>query len=146
MFRQVRYTLLFGGLALVACDRAASAGHFFHRHHEGTPPPGCPRVFDNSPARTGDPLCVSHHARPTHLPAYVGYYVGGGSACGGCDRRIEEGTWGRDYEGVLLPRHVWLRWTHGGRYQGGTGAYDPDGPHVPDVIGLTIATVENHGH
>ncbi len=143
MFRQFHYRLLLGGLAWVACDHAVVAGPWFH-HHKGTPPPGCPRWIENTEARAGWPHCLSTHARPTYTPDYICYYVGGGSACGGCPRRVEEGTWGRDYLGCWLPRHVMLRWTHGHLYQGGTGAYDPDGPYVPDVIGLTVSKLHNH--
>jgi hypothetical protein len=146
MSRSVRSTVLLvlGGLAMVAMDRAALAGGWFHHHEKGTPPPGRPRVFEHTAARAGYPPGISAHAHPTYTPAYVGYFVGGGSACGGCGRRVEDGTWGRDYEGIFLPRHVWLNWTHGLRYQGGTGAYNPDGPVVPDVIGLTVAKIHNH--
>ena len=56
----------------------------------------------------------------------------------------EDGTWGRDYQGHLIPRHVGLGWSHGRRYQGGTGSYDPDGHPVPDVIGLTASKIRNH--
>jgi hypothetical protein len=143
MFRPVWFILILGGLACVAGDHAAEAGHLFH-HDRGTPPPGPPRVFEHSHARAGNPLCISPHAKPTSTPDYVGYYVGGGSACGGCPRRIEEGTWGRDYEGLCIPRNVGLGWSHGRRYQGGTGSYDPDGPFVPDVIGLTVSKLRNH--
>ena len=27
-----------------------------------------------------------------------------------------------------MPRRVWLDWTHGRRYQGGSGSYRTDGP------------------
>jgi hypothetical protein len=60
--------------------------------------------------------------------------VGGGAPIVGCDRRSNEGTWGRDYHGILSHR-PFLRWSHGRRCQGGTGAYRTDGPHVPDPIG-----------
>jgi hypothetical protein len=120
-----------GGLGLfvvlVLGAGEAPAGHLFHRR-EGTPPPGSPRVFAHSHARAGDPLCVSARAVPTGGPAYGGYFVGGGSACHGCDRRAEEGTWGWDYEGIHLPRRVRLAWSHGRRTQGGTGSYATDRP------------------
>ena len=63
---------------------------------------------------------------------YVGYYVGGG--CGmphfAEPRRVDEGTWTWDYRGWLVPRRVMLDWWHGRRYQGGTGAYQSDGPKL----------------
>jgi hypothetical protein len=67
---------------------------------------------------------------------FIGYYVGGGRACGGTPRCCTEGTWGWDYQGWVLPRRVLLYWSHGRRYQGGIGAYKTDGPHVPDLPGL----------
>jgi hypothetical protein len=116
-------------LTLLFTGPSVFAGSFFHRP-EGTPPPGPPRHIEHSHERAGYPMCVSGHAKATNGPSYVGYYVGGGSACGDCPRRVEEGTWGWDYEGVHLPRRVWLSWSHGRRYQGGTGAYKTDGPHL----------------
>jgi hypothetical protein len=145
MFRPVCHTLIVGGLLCALGDRTALAGPWFHHHHEGTPPPGCPRAIGHTWARAGYPPCVSTHAHPTYTPEYIGYFVGGGgSAHHGCPRRPEDGTWGRDYEGMFLLRHVGLKWNHGRCYQGGTGAYDPDGPFVPDVIGLTVSKIHNH--
>src|SRR3954462_13358233 len=105
MRRPFRFPLILGGLAFVAGSPAVEAGLFFHRHHEGTPPPGHPRVIEHTFERAGDPLCLSPHAKPTHTPDYVSYYVGGGAAHGGCARRVEDGTWGRDYEGHFPHRH-----------------------------------------
>ncbi len=60
----------------------------------------------------------------------IGYYVGGGALPRfGEPRGADEGTWGWDYQGWLLPRRVVNSWWHGRRYQGGTGAYKTDGPH-----------------
>ena len=144
MFRVLRFTLVLGGLACVAPDHCALAGLFFHQH-EGTPPPGCPRSYENSHERAGYPLAISTHAKPGDTPAYVNYYVGGGTAgCMGHARRSEDGTWGHDYQGHWIPRHVGLNWSHGRLYQGGTGAYDSDGHYVPDVIGLTASKLRNH--
>jgi hypothetical protein len=55
--------------------------------------------------------------------SYIGYYVGGGAACPGEPRFVNEGTWGWDYQGWLFPRRVMLDWWHGRRYQGGSGHY-----------------------
>jgi hypothetical protein len=79
---------------------------------------------------------VAWYARPSETPAYVGYYVGGGAAVGGSCRHSDEGTWGWDYQGWFLPRRVLLYWTHGCRYQGGTGAYKPNGHPIHDVPAL----------
>jgi len=96
---------------------------------------GC-RAGCNSERRAGYPESIACYARPGDSPAYIGYYVGGGSACRGECRDRTEGTWGWDYQGCL-PRRVALLWTHGRRYQGGTGAYRVDGgPPVPDLPAL----------
>ena len=82
--------------------------------------------------RAGNPQEISRWAIPSDNGRYVGYLVGGGCPL---PRRAEgptteEGTWGWDYQGWLLPRRIILGWWHGRRYQGGTGAYQPDGPKV----------------
>jgi hypothetical protein len=143
MVRVLRFTLVLGCLACVTGDRVAEAGLFFH-HHQGTPPPGCPRNIAHSHERAGFPLLISPCAKPGTTPAYVNYYVGGGAGCFGCPRRVEEGTWGRDYQGHWFPRHVGLGWYHGRKSQGGSGAYESDGHPVPDVIGLTVSKLHNH--
>jgi hypothetical protein len=38
-----------------------------------------------------------------------------------------------------------LGWSHGRRYQGGTGAYRTDGPVVPDLIYATTSTLNSLG-
>lgn len=76
------------------------------------------------------PLCVAPWAQPGRTPAYVGYYVGGGLPKRGEPNCPDEGTWGWDYQGRCLRRRVWLWWSHGRRYQGGTGAYQTDGPDL----------------
>ena len=83
--------------------------------------------------RAGDPQCVSPLARPGESPRGVGYYVGGGARVHGWlgeERRPHEGTWGTDYAGLLVHKKIDLRWSHGGRYQGGVGAYRTDGPRL----------------
>lgn len=136
--------LLMLWLATSACAGTAHGGLLFHRP-EGTPPPGKPRYIEHTFERAGYPHWISAHAQPTNTPAYVGYYVGGGAAHGGGPRAWEEGTWGWDYEGTHFPRHVALRWWHGRRYQGGTGSYPADGPHLPDVF-IVRRRGGNDGH
>jgi hypothetical protein len=142
MFRVIRFIVI-GSLACVARDQRAEAG-LFH-HDEGTPPPGRFRYIAHTDERAGVPRFIGACAHPPNTPDYVAYYVGGGTGHMGCDRRVEEGTWGRDYGGIWLPRHVRLQWSHGRLYQGGTGQYDPDGHPIPDVIGLTAAKLRS-GH
>jgi hypothetical protein len=88
-----------------------------------------------APAGGGGPP-VACWAVPGRTGAYRGYYVGGGTAFCGGPRLVQEGTWGWDYQGCLLLRLVRLRWSHGGRYQGGEGAYKTDGPPVPNVLAV----------
>src|SRR6266404_4062519 len=76
---------------------------------------------------------VSWYALPTNTKAYTGYYVGGGQAIGGSARHSDEGTWGWDYRGLVLPSRVALWFNHGERYQGGGGTYKIDGHPVPDI-------------
>lgn len=116
-------------LASVVPASSACAGLFFHSS-EGTPPPGAPRPIEHSHARAGNPWCVSPHAKPTNQPGYVGDYVGGGDAWHPGARRNEEGTWGWDYQGFHIPRRIRLSWSHGRRFQGGTGAYRTDGSPI----------------
>jgi hypothetical protein len=80
------------------------------------------RSWDD-PAHAGKWYEVACLAVPTDTGHYVGYYVGGGKACWGDCRCVEDGTWGWDYEGVFFPKDVILRWSHGRKYQGGLGAY-----------------------
>jgi hypothetical protein len=77
---------------------------------------------------SGAPPSVACYAHPSNTKSYCGYYVGGGSAWRGQPRCLNEGTWGWDYHGCLIPQRVFLQWWHG-RYQGGSGAYKIDGPH-----------------
>ena len=85
----------------------------------------------NDFVRAGCPCNISCFARPSLLPRECGYYVGGGAPChAGEARYCDEGTWGWDYFGMLGRKKVALNWHHGEKYQGGTGAYKTDGPHL----------------
>src|SRR5258708_271545 len=68
-------------------------------------------------------------ALPSDTGHNIGYHVGGGASQPhqAEPRRDDEGTWGWDYQGWLLPRRVMNGWWHGRRAQGGTGAYRTDG-------------------
>jgi hypothetical protein len=74
---------------------------------------------------------IAHWAIPANNDHYVGYYVGGGCSCPRLaeGRARDEGTWGWDYRGWLIPRDIIHGWWHGRRYQGGSGAYRTDGVH-----------------
>ena len=82
-------------------------------------------------------------------PGGIGYYVGGGLLIGhgqGECRQRDEGTWGWDETGGShFRRRVILGWSHGRKYQGGTGAYRTDGPVVPDLIYATTSTLNSLG-
>jgi hypothetical protein len=128
----------------------------FARHHqkkEGTPPPGQPRRIPNTDERAGYPRDLRDHVEPSMTPGGVGYHVGGGVPIGhrigyvdGACRRRDEGTWGWDETGgVRCRRRVILGWSHGFRYQGGTGAYRTDGPVVPDLVYAATSTINSLG-
>ena len=106
--------------------------------HDLTPPMGRPATkrkhFQGDQfRRAGNPERISPLAKPAESPHEEGYYVGGGArerSRSSEERRINEGVWGTDYTGLVIPKHTNLRWWHGSRYQGGTGSYPTDGPRV----------------
>jgi hypothetical protein len=77
----------------------------------------------DEPCRPRSAPGVAWYARPSESPHDLGYYVGGGAWKRGDPPAPDEGTWGWDYGGLLLPRRVVLLWHHGRRSQGGPGAY-----------------------
>ena len=79
--------------------------------------------------RAGCPECIRPRAIPSDTGRYCGYSVGGGAVCFGEGRYLDEGTWGWDYMGLFLRKRVALDWWHG-RYQGGGGQYQTDGPKL----------------
>ena len=85
-------------------------------------------VPDHTMQRAGFPQHIACYAQPSETTSYMGYYVGGGSPCGGRYPAPDEGTWGWDYRGCVLQRHIFLGWWH--RSQGGVGSYRTDGPHM----------------
>ena len=80
--------------------------------------------------RAGCAMNVRRFAIPSNTRHYGGYQVGGGTPFGGEGPTLEEGVFGWDYFGVLFNKRVALNWSHGRKYQGGTGAYSTDGPRV----------------
>ena len=95
---------------------------------------GCRTTRIDAPERAEE---VSRRALPSDTGNYVGYQVGGGCSRprqaepGGPD----EGTWGWDYSGWLIHRRVMSGWWHGRRDQGGSGAYQTDGPRLYQEAG-----------
>lgn len=114
--RRVWVAALLMGLGLPLS--AAHAGIFDDSGPYGTP-------WENF-QRAGNPGCIAPWARPSNERRDVGYYVGGGVPKRGEGRYANEGTWGWDYRPPLST--VALRWTHGRRYQGGTGQYQAEAP------------------
>lgn len=88
-----------------------------------------PEVADGH-HRAGHSERLACYAHPSNESHYSAGYVGGGTQFHGCGRFAHEGTWGRDYCGWLLSHRPWLKWSHGGRNQGGSGAYKTDGPRL----------------
>jgi hypothetical protein len=82
--------------------------------------------------RAGFPNEVSRFAQPSDTGRYTGGAIGGGALrLRKSDGPLpNEGTWGWDYTGGVFQRRVFLGWWHGRRYQGGSGAYQTDGPRV----------------
>jgi hypothetical protein len=79
---------------------------------------------------SGCPITVRPRAIPSNTRHYGGYWVGGSLPIFGDDPTLEEGTFGWDYFGVLFTKRVDLRFSHGRRYQGGSGQYKTDGPRL----------------
>jgi hypothetical protein len=140
----------------VGAEGPPGRAHFIIRHlqkKEGTPPPGRPRCIPNTDARAGYPRDLRDDLEPSMTPGGIGYYVGGGVPTGhrlayddGACRRRAEGTWGWDETGgVHRRRRVILGWSHGRRYQGGTGGYRTDGPVVPDLVYAATSTLNSLG-
>lgn len=71
---------------------------------------------------------VGRLATLSNTPHYSGYYVGGSTIRSGDGQGPHDGTWGWDYGGIFVRKWVTLGWTHGQRYQGGSGAYRTAGP------------------
>jgi hypothetical protein len=109
MLRKLFLALAGAGVILGAAAGAAQAWDCQDGHY----PVGNP----------GHPEEISCLAAPSDTGHYCGYYVGGGAPCRGDARCPWEGTWGWDYCGLILPKHVMLGWYHGRRYQGGLGSY-----------------------
>lgn len=101
-------------------------------------------VADSPQSRAGYASKVAWWARPSESSAFAAYRVGGGQLAGGSGPSGDQGTWGWDYRGGLFPRRTILNWSNGPRYQGGTGAYRTDGPHVPDLPALLNPSLKGH--
>src|ERR1700719_1528526 len=80
--------------------------------------------------RAGYPEKVACYAVPSDTGHYKGYLVGGGAVVLGGAPSCDEGTWGWDYCGCIIPKAIRLKWSHGLKYQGGVGAYRTTGKNL----------------
>jgi hypothetical protein len=100
---------------------------------------GCNHTFD----RAGHPDTVSSCARPSNMPQFAGYYVGGGCVFQGGPPApgAQQGAWGWDFVGgcLVCPR-VALGWCC--KYQGGPASYRTDGKPVFNVFGIHLSKGE----
>jgi hypothetical protein len=128
--------------------------HLFARHHpkkEGMTTPGRPRCIPHTHERAGYPREPAGHLEPSATPGGIGYYIGGGVPIGHKHfldegRTREDGTWGWDETGgVHCRRRVILGWSHGRKFQGGTGDCRTDGPVVPDLFYATTSALNSLG-
>lgn len=121
-------------LDTLSTTSTTTAGHVHHHHGHGK---HCSKCEDPH-ERAGNPQCVAWYAKCFPNGRYAGMYVGGGAAFGGEPRYRSEGTWGLDYQGIVVKKRTMLYWTHGARHQGGIGAYKTDGPHVVEHISSSL--------
>jgi hypothetical protein len=100
------------------------------RGNESPAGPKHGRYCENGFERSGLPFCLGRFAKPSITSSHMIGYVGGGTAYGGERRTATEGTFGLDYSGNWFARKSWLKWSHGGRHQGGQGRYETEGPRL----------------
>lgn len=100
------------------------------RGNESPAGPKYGRYCENGFERSELPFCLGRFAKPSISSSHMIGYVGGGTAYGGERRTANEGTFGMDYSGNWFARKSWLKWSHGGRHQGGQGRYETDGPRL----------------
>jgi hypothetical protein len=88
---------------------------------------------EHTPEQAGYPPCISTCAKCGRTCKYAVGYVGGGClGCCGEVRRLDEGTFGWDYDGGWRCGRVFLNWCHCGKSPK-PGPYKVDGPNVPDI-------------
>ena len=118
---------LLGSMAglFLSTGLATAADGFCHLHDHTPTPPIVARLRTAHDA--GHPWSLRNHTAPSDNGHYDGYIIGGGTGAHGDGPCRHEGTWGWDYTGVAS--RVRLNWSHGRRYQGGSGTYSTEGPH-----------------
>jgi hypothetical protein len=124
------------GLVVMPSTRTSLAGDLFHKHEKSTT--ATPHTF----RQAGYPQCVSPVSMVSYNEHYSGGYVGGGKFLGGQEPCPHQGTWGWDYTPFRpMSSRIFLKWSNGRHYEGGTGAYATDGPKPLEHITETV-----HGH
>jgi hypothetical protein len=109
-----------------------------HEHEHGHKHPKSTVATPHTWEQAGYPLEVGM-AMESYNEHYSGSYVGGGSLFGHHVRCSDAGTWGWDYTPFRpMSSRIFLSWSHGRRYQGGTGNYKTDGPKPMEHIKETI--------
>lgn len=121
--------VMFISSPLYSDDHETEHRRLYHKLFEWTEyKPSKPQQIPHTMHRAGHPDQISSRASNAKPGSVIGYPVGGGVAFGkGYGPMLDEGTWGWDSTGTtLLPRSVWLGFSHGQKYQGGTGSYASD--------------------
>ena len=136
MGRRARIAAAWAALAVAAGGVSSQAGDHEHSHPKSTT--ATPHTF----RQAGYPQYVSPLATESFNRRYSGDSIGGGQAFGGQGRCANEGTWGWDYTPFRpMSRRFFLGYSHGRRSQGGTGAYNAEGPRPIEHLTESI-----HGH
>lgn len=118
-------------------EHKGDINHFFHQEPQVDKAASARYYADHTHCRAGYPLSVSAHAYQTKSPYEVGYFVGGNGAFHGFERGCQRqpvGTWGWDYNGILLPVCNRLKWVFGSHRQPDHGSYQSAGHPIPDVF------------
>ena len=90
--------------------------------------------------QAGYPQWVSPVSMVSYNERYSGGYIGGGKFFhGGDEPCVHQGTWGWDYSPFRpMSSRIFLKWSNGRHYEGGTGAYATDGPKPMEHIKESI--------
>ena len=130
------------GLSAYPMSGTILAGDDEHVHEHSHGHPKSTEATPHTIRQAGYPHEVGPFAMESYNEHYSGGYVGGGNLFGGHGSCAHVGTWGWDYTPFRpMSQKIFLRWSNGRRYQGGTGAYATDGPKPLEHITETI-----HGH
>jgi hypothetical protein len=127
------------GLLANSWTRTVVADDHDHEHRHGHKHVRSTQATPHTMEQAGYPQMVSPLAMESYNEHYSGGYIGGGKAWGGHAGCANAGTWGWDYSPFHpMSSRIFLKWSHGRHYQGGTGAYATDGPKPLEHITETI--------